>query len=79
MSEDTFKQGPTMTPMSEKTRARLEIELEDLQTKLTKLGDFTISLAYESLPAVQQGLMLAQYGVMKAYADILEQRLKKWD
>ena len=61
-----------------KTLVRVEIELEELSTKLEKLSKFMITKAFDELPPEQRVLMNAQASIMATYKDILTMRLKKW-
>lgn len=54
---------------------RLHIEKDDLYEKYGKLHNFINSDRFDELDKAKQNLLLAQYGIMKAYISILEQRI----
>jgi len=54
---------------------RMRIELENLQIRVTALGQFIDSDMYHNLGFSEQRLMAAQYGAMMAYEQILGVRL----
>lgn len=60
-------------------KARVEIELEELDTKAQKLMDFMGKEAFNKLPLVQRILLDKQYQAMSMYASILKTRLRHWD
>lgn len=60
-------------------RARVEIELEELNEKMRKLGNFLESDKTQSLSRVSYELLCVQLQTMKTYASILEKRLFYWD
>lgn len=54
---------------------RKHIEKDDLYEKYGKLHNFINSDRFGELDKARQSLLLAQYGIMKAYISILEQRI----
>lgn len=60
-------------------KARVEIELEELETKAQKLMDFMGKEAFNKLPLIQRILLDKQYQAMSMYASILKTRLRYWD
>lgn len=60
-------------------KARVEIELEELETKAQKLMDFMGKEAFNNLSLVQRILLDEQYQAMSMYASILKTRLRHWD
>lgn len=60
-------------------KARVEIELEELDTKAQKLMDFMGKEAFNKLSLVQRILLDKQYQAMSMYASILQTRLRHWD
>lgn len=60
-------------------KARVEIELEDLELKANKLNDFMGKEAFNSLSLTQRILLGQQYQAMRMYASILNTRLRHWE
>lgn len=60
-------------------KARVEIELEDLNNKIEKLYKFSKTTNFEKLPTVQQALLTSQHSIMLSYAEILSLRLQHWE
>ncbi len=53
-------------------------ELEELNEKLSKLSDFLQTEFYDSLPQVEQDMLLMQKNVMTVYANILASRISRF-
>ena len=56
-------------------KLRVEKELEELNVKIMKLGDFMVTEPFRDLLPRKQDLMRGQRLIMCQYADILSQRL----
>lgn len=56
-------------------KQRVVAELEELNVKITKLGDFMVTEPFRDLMPRKQDLMRSQRLVMCQYADLLSQRL----
>lgn len=50
-------------------------EKEDLDTKITKLSDFTNGSTFSSLPADEQLRLKRQFSIMRDYSSILGDRI----
>lgn len=60
-------------------KQRVEIELDELNTKINSLDNFKNNkTAFSKLPKAQQELLQQQYFVMENYKKILEKRLSIW-
>ncbi len=55
---------------------RIVVELQQLDEKAEKLGEFVKSEKFHSLTPDMQSLMVEQYEVMKQYSVILGKRLE---
>lgn len=66
-----------MTP-SDNAKVRVQIELEDLVARTSKLSEFMNTGAYDKLSDVQKGLLQAQRSAMITYDTILRARLAYW-
>ncbi len=53
-------------------------ELEELNEKLSKLSDFLQTEFYDSLPQIEQDMLLMQKNVMTVYANILASRISRF-
>ena len=60
-------------------KARVQIELEELNAKMTKLTAFIQSGKAEKLSRVSYELLCLQLTTMRTYASILSKRLEYWD
>lgn len=56
-------------------KERLMDEKVELDKKIDKLYDFTISDKFKEIEEVQQSLLVVQLQVMKSYGTILNERL----
>lgn len=65
--------------MSNTAKERAEIELKELDERLTKLDAFIESGKYLSLSQIQQELLLKQRDYMTSYFITLNERIKHWD
>ena len=60
-------------------KERVEIELNDLKEKITKLNTFRFSVNFSNISDLQQELLKEQVYYMEKYADILIKRLVHWE
>lgn len=56
-------------------KERLMDEKVELDVKIDKLYDFTISDNFKEIEEIQQSLLIVQLQVMKSYSVILDERL----
>ena len=60
-------------------RERVEAELDELESKRSKLSTFMMSRNFEALNERQRELMISQLVAMSKYASILLLRLENWE
>lgn len=56
-------------------KKRLIVERDELDDKIAKLGSFIGSPRFKDLDELNKDLLVAQWGVMRQYSDILNKRI----
>lgn len=74
-----LKQELFLSGSSDSPQGRVELELTELNAKIGKLGSFVNGHEhFKNLANSQKALLREQLDTMRAYASILEERLKSW-
>ena len=60
-------------------KERVELELNELEERRSKLKRFVLSEHFSKLSNVQQMLLMSQIDIMTSYANCLHRRLKFWE
>ena len=60
-------------------KIRVEVELQELSSKLNQLIKFMTTEQFKSLNSISRKLLVEQAAVMSKYESILKQRLDAWE
>ena len=60
-------------------KIRVEIELQELSSRLNQLIKFMTTEQFKSLNSISRKLLVEQAAVMSKYESILKQRLDVWE
>lgn len=60
-------------------KERVELELNELEERLSKLKTFVLSEMFSKLSTTQQMLLMSQIDIMTSYTNCLHRRLKFWE
>lgn len=60
-------------------KERVEIELNELEERRSKLKRFVLSEPFSKLSTTQQMLLMSQIDIMTSYVNCLHRRLKFWE
>lgn len=60
-------------------KERVELELNELEERLSKLKTFVLNETFSKLSTTQQMLLMSQIDIMTSYVNCLHRRLKFWE
>lgn len=60
-------------------KERVELELNELEERRSKLKTFVLSEPFSKLSTTQQMLLMSQIDIMTSYVNCLHRRLKFWE
>lgn len=60
-------------------KERVELELNELEERRSKLKTFVLSEPFSKLSTTQQMLLMSQIDIMASYVNCLHRRLKFWE